>query len=81
MSITPNTAAGVQARYICPHVNGFGETVDDRWDRWGFSIAAWDREGYALVPAANGRLVRADRRYPDSGNVEFVGLYVPRDQD
>ena len=79
VNITPNTATGVQARYVNPYVNEFGETVEGQWDRWGFPVAAWDKEGYALVPAMSGRLVRADRRYPEAGSVEFVGLYVPRD--
>ena len=81
MNITPNTATGVQARYASPYVNEFGETVEGQRDSWGFPVAAWDTQGYALVPAMSGRLVRADRRYPETGNVEFVGLYVPRDQD
>ena len=76
---TPNTATGVQARYASPYVNEFGETVEGQRDSWGFPVAAWDKEGYALVPAMSGRLVRADRRYPEAGSVEFVGLYVPRD--
>lgn len=79
VNITPNTATGVQARYASPYVNEFGETVEGQRDSWGFPVAAWDKEGYALVPAMSGRLVRADRRYPEAGSVEFVGLYVPRD--